>query len=384
MSETNPDSQAPARWAELEYTSSADDLTQVSVAVRHPAADYKQDRASRSSLYRELSETFLTFLQGLSIWEEMKDSDRTELESFFTTRAVELACDAYDAQYLTLAIDFREFYVWAVMQEFRDIKAGQEGISHQLEEQRRLALAAGETIDVGMTELARAISSDFEANRVSELAKRVSETLKHKYATLVSKPVIEDSYSQEDAAKELNFPPKDRAFVPQAYKIIRYARQVTRLENQKLWNSQTTYNDLGPFLIRYLQSPYSAETPLLILGHPGSGKSLLTEILAANLAYPNFMTIRVQLRDINAELEPQAQIEQQINRDTGRVVNWVDLTSGSVNPPLIIFDGYDELLQASGKVHADYLERVRSFPGTGTLGRPTRSYHNYEPNYVDR
>ena len=126
--------------------------------------------------------------------------------------------------------------------------------------------------------------------------------------------------------------------------------------------------------------------PLLILGYPGSGKSLLSEILAAQLAYPSYTTIRVELRDIDSDADPQTQIQQQIGKDTGRSVNWVQLSDGlSANPPLVILDGCDELLQASGKVHADYIEKVRRFQYREALdGRPVRIIITSRMTLIDK
>jgi len=43
------------------------------------------------------------------------------------------------------------------------------------------------------------------------------------------------------------------------------------------------------------------------------------------------------------------------------------------NPPLIILDGYDELLQASGRVFAGYLKDVENFQRTEAVQkRPVR------------
>jgi hypothetical protein len=363
-----------AQWAQFEYESNANDLTQVAIAVNHPANDYAANMLVRLRIYEKLSESFTRFLHGLKFWDELNATQKQQLASFLQNKAPELACSAYNAEYLTLAIDFHEFYVWAVLDEFKNVKASQAQISASLKENRQLAIEAAQRIDIGMSALVKAIGADFEENRVSTIAKQVSETLAKRYGAVIDRAVIEDTYSEEtDGEDALLFPPKAKSFVPQAFKMVRYFRKRSKLESERMWDSLSEQNDLGPFLIRYLQSPFSAETPLLILGHPGSGKSLLTEILAAQLAHPYFTTVRVELRDINTELEPQAQIEQQLQRDTGRKINWVDLSSGSANPPLVIFDGYDELLQASGKIHADYLERVRAFQERELLdGRPAR------------
>ena len=69
------------------------------------------------------------------------------------------------------------------------------------------------------------------------------------------------------------------------------------------WGKRPDMKIFGPFIVRYLQSVYSIKAPLLVLGHPGSGKSLLSEMIAARLAYPAYTIIRVELRDVDPDAE---------------------------------------------------------------------------------
>ena len=59
-----------AQWAQLEYESGANDLTQISIAVDHPAFNHSSNEMIRQRLYDKLSESFLHFLRGLSFWDE--------------------------------------------------------------------------------------------------------------------------------------------------------------------------------------------------------------------------------------------------------------------------------------------------------------------------
>ena len=127
-------------------------------------------------------------------------------------------------------------------------------------------------------------------------------------------------------------------------------------------------------MLSYLSSPYSTEAPLVILGHPGSGKSLLTKVISARLMSKHYTIIRVPLREVDADAAIMIQTEERIHQITGHRTNWAAFSSAFKNsPPIVILDGYDELLQASGKVFSGYLMDAQSFQNNETvLRRPLR------------
>jgi len=102
--------------------------------------------------------------------------------------------------------------------------------------------------------------------------------------------------------------------------------------------------------------------PIILLGQPGSGKSVLTRILAARLSVAGFLAVRVELRQAPAEAGLQEQIEFAIRSATGEAIQWPQLaTSEDRVPAVVIFDGFDELLQATGIVRNDFLMHVQEF-----------------------
>jgi len=160
-----------------------------------------------------------------------------------------------------------------------------------------------------------------------------------------------------------------------------------RLEDEATWNALPRRGDLGAFLLSYLSSPYSVEAPLLILGHPGSGKSLLTTILSAQLMSKQFCAIRVPLREVNADADIQTQIEEFIKRISGvSFDSWIKLRSLFKNcPPVVILDGYDELLQASGQVFASYIMEAQRFQQHQTeQGWPVRIIITSRVTLIDK
>ena len=136
-------------------------------------------------------------------------------------------------------------------------------------------------------------------------------------------------------------------------------------------------NGLVDFLAAHLVSAAGAEVPLLVLGDPGAGKSLLTEVLAARLPAESYAVLRVPLREVN----PGDSLPLQITRHLRRVlhaerVELADLR-GECGPCaacvsagwicshqarlVVLLDGFDELIQATGVTQSGYLEAVKSF-----------------------
>ena len=129
------------------------------------------------------------------------------------------------------------------------------------------------------------------------------------------------------------------------------------------WNEISVRDDACRFLAEgYLTSPAALRSPLLLLGQPGSGKSVLTRMLAARLPATDFLSVRVELRQVQAEADLQDQIEFAVRNVTGERVPWPQLVeSGGGALPVVIFDGFDELLQATGVAQTDFLLRVQAF-----------------------
>jgi len=202
----------------------------------------------------------------------------------------------------------------------------------------------------------------------------VVDGLRRYYERRIGDPIIEDKLDEPEQGPRLVFPRISDAFVPQSYRVIRQTAKTRRLESEDTWRDAAIRHDLGPFLLSYLSSPYSLETPLVVLGHPGSGKSLLTRVLSATLLSEQFTPLRVPLRELG-ELPIPDQIERCVAEATGeRIDSWARLSSQLRNsPPVIILDGYDELLQISGKVYQSYLKEVRNFQkAEAEHGRPVR------------
>jgi len=203
----------------------------------------------------------------------------------------------YQAEYLGMAVEFQQFFVWSALRD----QAAKDGQVRQLAEDQqtwfKLISWAMHSLDLGMQRLAEAIATlprpvVPEADQPNVQA--VAEGLHLTYADLLQQQVIDEQFVDDNAETRLSFPRKIDGFIPQAYRRFLYESKDVPIEDEDAWRGREVHDGIGAFILQYLESPYSVRTPLLILGHPGSGKSILTEVLAGQLAYPSYTT-RVRL-----------------------------------------------------------------------------------------
>ncbi|MGW4745425.1 NACHT domain-containing protein [Streptomyces sp. NPDC004290] len=138
-------------------------------------------------------------------------------------------------------------------------------------------------------------------------------------------------------------------YVDPSFRIAQYP--VDRdLASDEWWERQPIREDLAGFLAVHLLTARATRAPLLVLGHPGSGKSLLTRLIAARLPESEFHCVHVELRHVSADVGVQEQIEAELLRTTGRrtpLPDMADPESGRVR--VVLLDGLDELLQAGAR-----------------------------------
>nr|WP_144065760.1 ATP-binding protein [Lentzea albidocapillata] len=133
-----------------------------------------------------------------------------------------------------------------------------------------------------------------------------------------------------------------------------------------------TGSDLELVLARHFTSFEATERPLVVLGHPGAGKSLLTKVLAARLSERGFTVVRVPLRAVEADAPISEQIREALAQSTNGRVSWAELSDQSEDSiRVVLLDGLDELLQASSHSRQSYLHDVIEFQRVeAVLDRP--------------
>ena len=84
---------------------------------------YVEVREQILGLYGRLSGRLLAFVSGLALWDELDERRRERLEEAFS-KVPARALGQYDDAYRNLAIDNREFEVWAGLTEVHALGAG--------------------------------------------------------------------------------------------------------------------------------------------------------------------------------------------------------------------------------------------------------------------
>lgn len=348
-------------------------LSSYPIAFPHPVETLAQQCERQAMLWKQMRQGFAEFVQKLAFWDDNDEKKKLSFLSGLEKIDVE-AASRYEAQYFELARKFEDFAIWANLHSHKNTRAHIGELSEYVKHYVKLHDTSEKHIDIGFARLRKAVLSIPETLKIQQATEIAGGLNKH-YQARVNEPIIEDKEADDAGRPRLSFPKVGEAFVPQAFRVLRLTGKAIRLEDETIWAKLPRRNDLGAFLLSYLSSPYSVETPMLILGHPGSGKSLLTTILSAHLMSKQFTAIRVPLREVNADADVVTQIEEAIRRITGvGVESWIKLSALFKNcPPLVILDGYDELLQASGQVFASYIKEVQRFQEReAEQGRPLR------------
>ncbi|MDX3656994.1 NACHT domain-containing protein [Streptomyces sp. ID05-26A] len=157
------------------------------------------------------------------------------------------------------------------------------------------------------------------------------------------------------------FPSAEALFVKPDCRVATSGSSAT-ISSEDWWQRQKVEKDLCLVLARHFTSADATVLPLLLLGHPGAGKSLVTKMIAARLPDSQYTVVRVPLRHVDANALLTDQVQQALDQSTHGRVQWSDLVDQSTEvTKVLLLDGLDELLQASTGERTDYLVRISEF-----------------------
>ncbi|MEO3748188.1 hypothetical protein [Plantactinospora sp. B5E13] len=337
----------------LDYRTSATAVERLYEApVAMPSAVIGFDEIASTELPRffaQATETATRFFDGLEAWPQVRQGI-PQIDSL-RDRVVRESVRRYRSSYLELAAEVPEFLIWAGFQEHAATRGQISILSHSvsaiLEQQaeqlvrlEQLLLqtaprpAPGPHSQVGMLGL---------VNRSALTNSLVPEGTLH-HSTGTTFPTLEEGYVT----------PRFRhaVFMPNA-----------RPAQEAWWGEQSVRSDLDRFLAGHFASPEGTRLPMLVLGHPGAGKSLLTRVLAARLPAEGYVAVRVPLRSVDADAPVWEQIQQALDSATHGRVTWAGVTDESAELiRVVLLDGFDELLLAANhRAKIGYLQEVADF-----------------------
>ncbi|MFJ9822231.1 NACHT domain-containing protein [Streptomyces sp. NPDC101151] len=296
--------------------------------------------------YEGLSGRFLDFAEGLHVWVSQTETAREEARRAIRAELPGEAVRHYESLYAQLAQAAPEFGYWTTQIEHRATRA---------EVRRSLR---------GVTELLADLA------RTGRPPMDVAASLARSSEAAPSRPVLDASSGPEG----IRVPMLGEMYLDPDFRV-REVAGAGGPATESWWEEAPLRHDLTGYLAGALTYAGAAGAPLLVLGQPGAGKSVLTRVLASRLPSAGFLPVRVPLRDVRAEDDLQDQIEQAVRTATGERASWPELVrSAGGAVPVLLFDGFDELLQTTGVHHSDFLIRVaRLQQREAEQGRPIRA-----------
>lgn len=270
----------------------------------------------------------------------------------FSQAVKDRARTSYTDQYVRLAATVPEFEIWFMLGEHAATRA---------------ALADTRTESL---ELFSRLLSMLSSGKTSTRSEYREQLRTHAKAILTQPLLRADG---DTSSIDVVFPTVENGFVAPSYRHTIYREGDTHPSSEEWWAANTERErrqDLDPFLAAHLADDECTKRPLLVLGNPGAGKSLLMEVMAARLPPERFVVFRVPLRAVRAQDRVHEQIATALYDTLHKRIEWGDVAAECESgvTPVILLDGLDELIQASGVHQSTYLRMVQEFQASEARG----------------
>jgi NACHT conflict system protein len=309
-------------------------LLETEIPVPSPYVTLAAQTEAVRERYRSMAGHLARFIQGLAPWDGLTATDRSRLYRKVEAELADSAVAIYERRLPELAAKHADYFAWLVLD----------------------ALAASDRAMAGLgTQLTRYIEARGTPGATAlGLAKA--------YRGALCRPMlpVDESLLPDD----LTAPTLGDGYIEPAFRLAQ-ATASAQPGDEQWWAEHTApRDDLLDFLARYLASPAAAELPLVVVGHPGAGKSQLSKVVAARLPEDRFVPVRVELGQTDRPGSVHEQIEDAIHKTALRRCDWGVFSDEAVRDrvmPVVFLDGLDELPHAPGEDQSKYLGRVKQF-----------------------
>ncbi|MEU3642899.1 hypothetical protein AB0E59_05890 [Lentzea sp. NPDC034063] len=307
-----------------------------------PAKGYQENLAEVHAWLGRLSTNVERFLDGLAgspgQWVQVSD-------------VVEDALDRYENYYVKLAHSAPEMLIGIYLDEHAATRESIAESTHQIVE-----LFSRQEANFGRVTslLSLVLNNRSDSGRSTPVRAALSNANDGRLTRSILTSTEAAGYGH------LQLPSVGESFVPPDYKVV-CTTAASRIADEHWWSKLARQENLDLWFPAFVTSADAAR-PLLLLGHPGAGKSMLMKILAAKLPAVDYTCILVPLRGVSANAPVLAQVEQALAQSTNGRVSWPGLVDEPADTvQVVILDGLDELLQASNTDRSGYLQEVAEF-----------------------
>jgi hypothetical protein len=184
----------------------------------------------------------------------------------------------------------------------------------------------------------------------------------------LDKPLIEN-----DDVEEIVYPKIKDIYISQGFEAFTYhkKRHGRAFLAPEFWSKNAKKGEnIGNELLETLVDPNFCNRPIIILGNPGAGKSMLSKVFAGLLAETNdFIPFLIKLRNVaTGTTNISEHIAKGLSKSIENLndVNWIDWAKEFRDRiPVIILDGFDELMRFSQSELNNYLNSIKEFQETG-------------------
>lgn len=309
-----------------------------------PAERMEDVKRDLLRFYELMNRTLDKYLMGLADFDKL-DPVRKNLLSKIVMELPQKALLHYDALYLELSAAYPSFAIWTRQVEHTQIEM-------QIDRQ-------GERNSAEHQQILKAVENIPQMIQERE-AEQILDSLHEHNVNLIECPVI-DSFEMPFEDEILTLPSRKYIFFPQTFSY-HYFKEGRFFEQNLGWIEG---KNLISFISHAVHNQAASKTPLLVLGGPGAGKTTLSQMLAGKYLCGIYHVIVIRLRDLGMNEAIYQDIRKQIDQSLMSLDcagNWGQLMRTERKRPfLLIFDGYDELLLASGKEQKQFMKRIAKF-----------------------